>query len=76
MSKLYLKLTRKLLDIATRVYDTVEKLRVKALYKELIALNERRHARNEAGRKDDALEAAIFHELDDIEGDTYEADDE
>ena len=75
MSKLYLKLTRKLLDIAARVYDTAEKLRIKALYKELIALNERRHARSEAGRKDDALEAAIFHELDNIEGDDDETDD-
>ena len=74
MSKLYLKLTRKLLDIATRVYDTVENLRVKALYKELIALNERRHARAEAGRKDDALEVAIFHELDDLEGDEDDTD--
>lgn len=74
MSKLYLKLTRKLLDIATRVYDTVENLRIKALYKELIALNERRHARTEAGRKDDALEVAIFHELDDLEGDEDETD--
>lgn len=75
MSKLYLKLTRKLLDTAARVYDTVENLRVKALYKELIALNERRHARAEADRKDDALEVAIFHELDDIEGDNDETDD-
>lgn len=74
MSKLYLKLTRKLLDIATRVYDAVENLRVKALYKELIAMNERRHARTEAGRKDDALEVAIFHELDDLEGDEDETD--
>ena len=74
MSKLYLKLTRKLLDIATRVYDLAENLRVKALYKELIALNERRHARAEAGRKDDALEVAIFHELDDLEGDDDETD--
>lgn len=74
MSKLYLKLTRKLLDIATRVYDTVENLRVKALYKELIALNERRHARAEAARKDDTLEVAIFHELDELEGDTDEID--
>lgn len=74
MSKLYLKLTRKLLDIAARVYDTAEKLRAKALYKELVALNERRHARAEAGRKDDALESAIFHELDDLEGTTYETD--
>lgn len=74
MSKLYLKLTRKLLDIATRVYDAVENLRVKALYKELIALNERRHARAEAGRKDDALESAIFHELDDLDGDEDEID--
>lgn len=74
MSKLYLKLTRKLLDTAARVYDTVENLRVKALYKELIALNERRHARAEAGRKDDTLEVAIFHELDELEGDTDETD--
>lgn len=74
MSKLYLKLTRKLLDIATRAYDTVENLRVKALYKELIALNERRYARAEADRKDDALEVAIFHELDDLEGDDDETD--
>lgn len=69
MSKIALKITRKLLDITTHVYDVVEELRVKALYKELIALNERRHARAEAGRKDDALEVAIFHELDELEGD-------
>lgn len=74
MSKLYLKLTRKLLDIAARVYDVVENLRIKALYKELIALNERRHARAEAGRNDDSLEVAIFHELDDLEGDEDETD--
>lgn len=74
MSKLYLKLTRKLLDIATRVYDVAENLRVKALYKALVALNERRHARSEAGRRDDVLEVAIFHELDDLEGDTDETD--
>lgn len=67
MSKIALKITRKLLDIATNVYFAVENLRVKALYKELIALNERRHARAEAGRKDDALEAAIFRELDELE---------
>lgn len=72
MSKLYLKLTRKLLDIATRVYDTVENFRVKALYKELTALYERRHARTVAGLKDDTLEVAIFHELDELEGDDNE----
>lgn len=74
MSKLYLKLTRKLLDITTRVYDVAEDLRVKALYKELVALNERRYARFKANQKDDALEAAIYHELDDIEGDEYDAE--
>ena len=69
MSKIALKITRKLLDIADRVYDRIEAARIKALYNELKAITDRDIKRHNAEVADFNLRRAAQAELALLEND-------
>lgn len=72
MSKVALKITRKLLDFADRVYDRIEAARVKALYGELKAITDREVKRHNAAVADANLRRAAQAELAILENDDDE----
>lgn len=74
MSKIALKITRKLLTLADKVYDRIEGARVEALYRELSAVRKRDIARAEAAEVDGQLAVAIREELALLENDDDEDD--
>jgi len=75
MSKIALKVTRKLLDFADRVYDRIEEARIKALYTELAAITARSIERHSAAVKDANLRRAAQAELALLENDDGYQDD-
>jgi len=69
MSKIALKITRKLLDFVDRVYDRVEAARIQALYNELKAITNRELIRHNAEVADYNLRLAARAELAQLEND-------
>jgi hypothetical protein len=69
MSKIALKITRKLLDFADRVYDRIEAARIKALINELKAIIDRGIERQRAEVADINLRRAVQAELALLEND-------
>lgn len=72
MSKVALKITRKLLAIADLVYDRIEAARIKALYNELKAITDREVKRHNAAVADANLRRAAQAELAILENDDDE----
>lgn len=74
MSKIALKITRKMLALVDKVYDRVEEARIQALYGELAAIANREIKRHKAAVADANLRRAAQEELAILENDDDEDD--